>query len=172
MKRRNLLLGGLLGTASVAAFGWNRNGMTTMPANAATNKGSSDAAFEVTKTVDEWKIQLTKQQFSVLREEATERPFSSQHNDEKRAGIFHCHGCDLPVYDIATKFDSGTGWPSFYQSLENAVRTKEDNTFFTKRTEVHCRRCGGHFGHIFADGPEPTGKRHCLNGVSLKFVTA
>lgn len=168
MKRRNLLLGGLLGTASISALGWRFNGMSPTPANAAESIGT----FEVTKTVKEWKAQLTQQQFTVLREEATERPFSSKHNDEKRSGIFHCNGCDLPVYDIATKFDSGTGWPSFYQSLENAVRTKEDNTFFTKRTEVHCRRCGGHFGHIFADGPEPTGLRHCLNGVSLKFVAA
>lgn len=168
MKRRNLLLGGLLGTASVGAFGWNLKGMGPMPAHAAKTEG----VFEVTKSVDEWKALLTPQQFSVLREEATERPNSSKHNNEKRAGIFHCHGCDLPVYDIATKFDSGTGWPSFYQSLDNAVRTKEDNSFFSKRTEVHCRRCGGHFGHIFADGPEPTGLRHCLNGVSLKFVAA
>lgn len=168
MKRRNFLLGTILGTASVGALGWSINGMSAMPAAAS----ETEKTFEVTKSTQEWKSILTPKQYGVLREEATERPFTSKHNDEKRAGIFHCHGCDLPVYDISTKFDSGTGWPSFYQSLENAVSTKEDNTFFTSRTEVHCRRCGGHFGHIFADGPKPTGKRHCLNGTALKFVAA
>ena len=132
----------------------------------------AEEQFEITKAEEEWRAQLTEDQFQVLRKEATERPFTSPLNDEKRPGIFSCAGCDLPLYDAKTKFDSGTGWPSFYESLENAVGTKEDNSFFTTRTEVHCRRCGGHLGHIFDDGPPPTGKRHCINGVSLTFVAA
>lgn len=133
---------------------------------------ASGTGFEITKTPEEWKAILTEAEYAVLREEATERPFSSPLDTEKRAGIFHCAGCDLPVYSSEAKYDSGTGWPSFWESLPNAIGTKEDNTFFTTRTEVHCRRCGGHFGHIFDDGPEPTGKRHCLNGVALSFVAA
>lgn len=107
-----------------------------------------------------------------MREGDTERAFTSPLNDETRAGTFICKGCDHPLYDAATKFKSGTGWPSFYQPLENAVETMSDNSFFMRRTEVHCDRCGSHLGHIFDDGPEPTGKRHCINGVSLKFTAA
>ncbi|NVK33405.1 MAG: peptide-methionine (R)-S-oxide reductase MsrB [Rhodobacteraceae bacterium] len=127
-------------------------------------------AYEVTKSDPEWKAILTENQFKILRQEKTERPNTSPLNMEKRAGLFHCAGCDLAVYSSETKFDSGTGWPSFYDNIKDAVRTKEDNTLFSTRTEVHCRRCGGHFGHIFEDGPEPTGLRHCLNGAALKFV--
>ena len=115
---------------------------------------------------------LSEEQFLVLRQEETEKPFTSPLNDEKRAGNFHCAGCDLAVYSSAAKYDSGTGWPSFYESLPDSIGTKEDNTLFTTRTEVHCRRCGGHFGHIFEDGPPPTGMRHCLNGVALTFRPA
>lgn len=133
---------------------------------------SSGGTFEVTRTKAEWKALLTKLEYAVMREEDTERPGSSPLNLEKRAGTFACKGCDLPVYSSEAKYESGTGWPSFYESLPNAVGTKADNTLFTRRTEVHCRRCGSHLGHIFNDGPEPTGKRHCLNGVSLKFLPA
>ena len=94
---------------------------------------------------------------------------TSAFNDEKRTGNFHCAGCDLPVYGSYAKYDSGTGWPSFYESLKDAIGTKEDNSLFATRTEIHCRRCGGHFGHVFDDGPKPTGMRHCLNGVALTF---
>jgi peptide-methionine (R)-S-oxide reductase len=107
-----------------------------------------------------------------MREEKTERKFTNPLNNEKRDGIYHCKGCDLPLYSSAAKYDSGTGWPSFWDVLPNAIGTKEDNTFFTTRTECHCRRCWSHLGHIFNDGPEPTGKRHCLNGLSLVFRAA
>jgi peptide-methionine (R)-S-oxide reductase len=135
--------------------------------------------FEITRSSAEWKKQLTPAQFAVLREEATEKPFSNSLKGETspllkeaRKGTYHCAGCDLPVYSSATKYDSGTGWPSFYDALQGAIGTKEDNSLFSKRTEVHCRRCGGHFGHIFSDGPKPTGKRHCLNGLALTFTAA
>ena len=128
--------------------------------------------YEITRSEDEWRKLLSEGQFLVLREEGTEKPFTSPLNDEKREGNFHCAGCDLPVYSSKAKYDSGTGWPSFYESLPGTIGTKEDNTLFTTRTEAHCRRCGGHFGHIFDDGPPPTGMRHCLNGVALTFRPA
>lgn len=130
------------------------------------------AAFEVTRTEAEWRAMLSKAEFYVMPDEGTERAGSSPLDKVYSAGTFHCRGCDLPVYSSKTKFDSGTGWPSFYQSLPNAVRTKDDRKLLRTRTEVHCRRCGSHFGHIFDDGPKPTGKRHCLNGVSLVFKAA
>lgn len=126
--------------------------------------------FEVSLTPDEWRARLTETQFAVLREEETERPYTSPLLKESRAGTYHCQGCDLPVYSSETKYDSGTGWPSFWDSLPDAIGSREDRTLlFQVRTEVHCRRCGGHFGHVFDDGPDPTGKRHCLNGVALRF---
>lgn len=128
--------------------------------------------FEITKTEAEWKALLAPEQYAVLREESTERPNSSPLLDEHRKGTFACAGCGLPLYSSDTKYDSGTGWPSFYDVLPNAVGKKEDNTFFTTRTEVHCRRCGGHLGHVFDDGPPPTGLRYCMNGLALKFVPA
>lgn len=131
-----------------------------------------EGEFEIVKTEEEWRELLTPEEFAVLRKHATERPFTSPLNKVKEAGVFSCAGCALPLYDSETKFNSGTGWPSFYQSLEDAVATKTDNSFMMMRTEVHCRRCGGHLGHIFNDGPKPTGKRHCINGVALKFTPA
>lgn len=128
--------------------------------------------FEVTRTESEWRAMLSDLEYRVMRNEGTERAFTSPLNDEKRKGVFHCKGCDLPLYDSATKFDSGTGWPSFYEALPNAVETKPDRKLLLVRTEVHCRRCGSHLGHIFDDGPPPTGERHCINGVSLTFEPA
>ena len=127
-------------------------------------------SFEITKTEAEWKELLTREQFMVLREENTEPPNSSPLLDEHRKGTFACAGCDLALYSSEAKYESGTGWPSFFDVLPNAVGEKEDNTLFTKRTEVHCRRCGGHLGHMFDDGPQPTGLRYCMNGLALKFV--
>jgi peptide-methionine (R)-S-oxide reductase len=128
--------------------------------------------FEIERTPAEWRKLLTPAAYAVLRDHDTERPGSSPLNNEKRRGRFHCAGCDLPLFDSGTKYDSGTGWPSFYQPLPNAVGTQADRSFFMERTEVHCRRCGGHLGHVFDDGPQPTGLRYCMNGLALKFVPA
>ncbi|MEZ5778389.1 MAG: peptide-methionine (R)-S-oxide reductase MsrB [Paracoccaceae bacterium] len=137
-------------------------------------RGGAFAAesFEITKTEQEWREILTDAQFRVLREEDTEKAFSSPLDTEKRAGTFHCAGCDLPLYSSKAKYDSGTGWPSFWEPLPNAIGTKADWGILGKRTEVHCRRCGGHLGHVFNDGPEPTGKRYCMNGLAMVFKPA
>jgi peptide-methionine (R)-S-oxide reductase len=128
--------------------------------------------FEVVRTDAEWRALLSPAAYAVLRQEHTERAGSSPLDREKRAGTFHCAGCDLALYSSAAKFDSGTGWPSFFEPLPGAVRTKADWGILGKRTEVHCRRCGGHLGHVFNDGPPPTGKRYCMNGVAMRFVPA
>lgn len=128
--------------------------------------------FEITRSKSEWKSMLSPIQYKVMRREGTERAGSSPLDKNYAAGTYSCAGCDLPVYSSKHKYDSGTGWPSFWQSLPDAVRTKDDSSLIRTRTEVHCRRCGSHFGHIFSDGPAPTGKRHCLNGVSLVFTSA
>jgi peptide-methionine (R)-S-oxide reductase len=120
-------------------------------------------------TEADWKKRLTAQQFYVLRQHGTERAGSSPLDHEKRKGVFACAGCDRPLFSSETKFDSGTGWPSFYAPLANAVGTKADRSLFMTRTEVHCARCVGHLGHVFEDGPKPTGLRYCMNGVALKF---
>ena len=129
-------------------------------------------SFEVTLTEAEWRARLGDLSYRVLREEETERPGTSPLNDEKRVGTYHCAGCDLAAFSSDAKFDSGTGWPSFWQPLPDAIRTREDGGIFGARTEVHCRRCGGHFGHVFEDGPEPTGLRYCMNGAALAFRAA
>ncbi len=118
----------------------------------------------------EWKKILSPQQFDVLRREGTERPFTSPLNDEKRPGVFVCAGCNLPVFTSAMKFDSGTGWPSFFTAIPNAFETKKDFKLIWPRTEYHCTRCGGHHGHVFNDGPPPTRERWCNNGVALRFI--
>lgn len=151
MKRRTFL------TSAMAAF-------TCSPALA--------AGYEVTRSDAQWRAMLSKQEYNVMRQEGTERAFTSPLNDEKRNGVFACRGCDLPLYDAKDKFDSGTGWPSFVRAMPNAIGTKKDRKLFLSRTECHCSRCGSHLGHIFDDGPAPTGKRHCINGVSLKFNAA
>jgi peptide-methionine (R)-S-oxide reductase len=126
--------------------------------------------FELNLSAAEWRRRLTPERYAVLRQGATERAGSSPLDHEKRAGTFVCAGCALPVYSSRAKFDSGTGWPSFFQPLPNAIRTKEDRSLLMSRVEVLCRRCGGHLGHVFDDGPPPTGKRYCMNGLALKFV--
>jgi len=164
MTRRTLALGSVAVAALVAtgvlALHWRGR------ANAAAD------IFEVTRTPEEWQKLLTPEQYAVLRQEDTERPFTSPLNNEHRKGTFVCAGCDLPLFLSDTKFDSGTGWPSFYAPIDGAVAQRTDYTFGIVRDEVHCRRCGGHLGHVFNDGPKPTGLRYCMNGVALKFVPA
>ncbi len=118
----------------------------------------------------EWRMKLTEKQFKILRKEGTEKPWSSPLNDEKREGVYHCAGCDLALFTSEMKYDSGTGWPSFYTHIEDALETKLDFKLIVPRTEYHCARCGGHQGHVFKDGPEPTGQRWCNNGEALRFV--
>ncbi len=134
--------------------------------------GADEGQFEFTLSEAEWRERLSPQAYRVLREEGTERAGTSELNQEKRAGIYHCAGCELPLFDAETKYESGTGWPSFYRPLEDAVGERIDRSWLSTRTEVHCSRCGGHLGHVFPDGPRPTGLRYCMNGVALKFVPA
>ncbi|PIE14579.1 MAG: peptide-methionine (R)-S-oxide reductase [Rhodobacterales bacterium] len=154
MQRRTLLSLGLAATAG----GW-----------VALRGGTALAGFEVTRTEAEWRRMLTPLQYKVMRKHGTERAGSSPLDKQYGKGTYHCRGCDLPLYSSKHKYDSGTGWPSFWKSLPRAIGTSEDRKLFYLRTECHCRRCGSHLGHIFNDGPKPTGKRHCLNGVSLVF---
>lgn len=152
---------GLIGGVSAVAA------VTLMGGSGAAGKATEQ--FEVVRTPEQWKRILSPQQFAVLRGEGTERAFTSPLNKEHRRGIFSCAGCDLPLFKSTTKFESGTGWPSFYAPLPKAVRTRSDRSLFMTRVEVHCRRCGGHLGHVFDDGPPPTGKRYCMNGAAMKF---
>jgi peptide-methionine (R)-S-oxide reductase len=146
---------------------------------AVTNRVVEAQTMTTTATIDyrnlsdmDWRQRLTANQYMILRQHGTERAGSSPLNKEKRKGTFACAGCDLPLFSSDTKFESGTGWPSFYQPLPNAVETKSDRSYFMTRTEVHCARCLGHLGHVFDDGPPPTGLRYCMNGVAMKFVPA
>ncbi|HET6159627.1 MAG TPA: peptide-methionine (R)-S-oxide reductase MsrB [Dongiaceae bacterium] len=149
--------------AAVTAVAAQRWWMRTPQAN---------EVFEVTHSDDEWRKLLTPEQYAVLREAGTEPAFSSPLLHEERRGNFACAGCDLDLFSSTTKFDSGTGWPSFWAPLDNAVGETKDTSFFVVRTAVHCRRCGGHLGHVFDDGPQPTGLRYCMNGVALTFKPA
>ena len=157
-----------LGALAVAAVGATAIGFRLFGGRGTAVAGS----FEVTHTPEEWRKLLSPMQYAVLREQDTERAFTSPLNNELRTGTFICAGCDLPLFASKTKFDSGTGWPSFYEPIEGAVLKDTDYTLGMVRDEVHCRRCGGHLGHVFDDGPPPTGLRYCINGVSLKFVPA
>src|ERR1043165_5015885 len=164
LTRREMALGaaGLAALGAAAGFGVLR--WRAGRANAATE------TFAVTHTPEEGLKLLTPAQYAGLREADTERPFTSPLNNEHRKGAFPCAGCDLPLFSSDTKFDSGTGWPSFYAPIEGAVKQDTDYTFALVRKEVHCRRCGGHLGHVFDDGPKPTGLRSCINGACLKFL--
>jgi peptide-methionine (R)-S-oxide reductase len=162
INRRALLSTAAIGgaVAALAGFFWMRRST------------AASGTFEVTKSDEAWRRQLTPTQYYVLRGHGTERPGSSPLDKEKRKGTFHCAGCDLALFSSATKYDSGTGWPSFWQPLPKAVGTRADDTLFMTRIEVHCRRCGGHLGHVFEDGPAPTGLRYCMNGVAMTFKPA
>ncbi|MDW5444845.1 peptide-methionine (R)-S-oxide reductase MsrB [Polaromonas sp. SM01] len=157
MNRRNILQN--LGALSAALAGGL---LASGPAQAA-------RPYEVSHTEAEWQKLLRPDQYRVLRKAGTETPYTSPLNKEKRAGVFSCAGCALPLFSSATKFESGTGWPSFWQPLDKAVVEESDTTLFMKRTEVLCRRCGGHLGHVFDDGPKPTGLRYCMNGLAMNF---
>jgi len=161
MTRRILLASGAMAVVAVAASRrWPASGQTTQVAV---------GSFKVTHTEAEWRKLLTPEQFAVLRQAGTERPFTSPLLNEHRHGIFACAGCNLDVFSSTTKFDSGTGWPSFWAPLENAVGETTDTSFGMIRTALHCSQCGGHLGHVFDDGPKPTGLRYCMDGVALTF---
>jgi peptide-methionine (R)-S-oxide reductase len=159
MLNRRTLLGGVGVVALAAGLRWLME----------TDHASAGHTFEVQKDDSEWRRILTKPQFDVLRLHRTEIPGSSPLNREKRKGLFACAGCDLPLFSSDTKYDSGTGWPSFWKPLDGALGTSTDYVLVMPRTEVHCARCGGHLGHRFEDGPPPTGLRYCINGVALAF---
>lgn len=161
LTKRHLLT--VLGGGALAAVWVGRD---LFPSAGATTMTES---FPVTKTDDEWRTQLTREQYQVLRKHSTERPGTSPLLNEHRPGTFHCAGCAHPLYASETKFESGTGWPSFYDHLPGGIGTKSDRTLFMVRTEVHCANCGGHLGHVFEDGPPPTGLRYCMNGVAMTF---
>jgi len=155
--RRSILMGLLTGFLGIFS-----NSQAVLAASRANDE-------EWALTDAEWRTRLSPSSYNVLRQEGTERPFSSLLNDEKREGTFNCAGCDFPLFSSSRKFDSGTGWPSFWEHLPGAVETKVDFKLIVPRTEYHCVRCGGHQGHVFDDGPRPSGKRYCNNGVALTF---
>ena len=138
------------------------------PKKVLASSAASEEDWNLSK--EEWKNKLSPEAYYILREEGTERAFSSQLNNEKRKGIFHCAGCNQPLFTSDTKFDSGTGWPSFWDPIQGSIETKVDFKLIVPRTEYHCSKCGGHQGHVFNDGPLSTGKRYCNNGLALKFI--
>jgi peptide-methionine (R)-S-oxide reductase len=162
LTRRHLLIGGISAAALAVLY------RVAAPVTSVRAAG----IFAVMHSEEEWRKLLSPAQYNVLREEGTEPPGSSPLLDEHRAGTFNCAGCALPLFSSTTKFDSGTGWPSFWAPLDGAVGTTMDHSLFMERTEVHCSRCGGHLGHVFDDGPKPTGLRYCMNGLALTFAPA
>lgn len=171
--RRRTLLATSVSVTGLFAVGRRLSAFGTEPAGPARSVPANAApSFPITKTDAEWRRLLTPAQYAILRHQATEPPESSALDHEFRKGTYFCVGCDLALFSSATKFDSGTGWPSFYQPLNNAVSTSDDDSYFMHRTEVHCGRCGGHLGHVFNDGPPPTGLRYCMNGTVLVFRPA
>lgn len=164
-RRHFLLAGGGLGVAAVVAGVLPKFATTS----ALLSEANAEEVFEVTHSDSEWRSKLSAEQYEILREEGTERAYSSALNDEHREGTFACAGCELALFSSATKFESHTGWPSFWAPLDKAVATRQDRTFGMLREEVHCRRCGGHLGHVFDDGPKPTGLRYCMNGLAMTF---
>jgi peptide-methionine (R)-S-oxide reductase len=158
---------------SVFALALTAAGIALAAAPAKAAKGTSEVIEKVVKTDEEWKKLLTPEQYNVLRKEGTERAFTSPLNNIHDKGVFVCAACGLTLFSSDAKFDSGTGWPSFFQPIDPAhITTKSDRSFFMDRTEVLCARCGGHLGHVFLDGPKPTGLRYCMNGVAMKFEKA
>lgn len=172
-RRRSLVLGGTAAGAVLVGAAARHWPSTAAPGLLPAAQAASTAErFEVVFTDAEWRAKLSPAGYAVLRHEGTERPYSSPLNDEHRRGTFACAGCALPLFSSTTKFDSGTGWPSFWQPLADAVAIRTDTTLGMARMEVHCRRCGGHLGHVFDDGPRPTGLRYCMNGVAMSFAAA
>lgn len=163
--RRQVLAGGGLGAVVLAAGIAQKFSMRSL----LLPEAEAAQVFEVTHSDSEWRALLSVEQYQVLREEDTERPYSSPLNNEHRDGTFACAGCDSALFGSATKFDSRTGWPSFWASMDAAVAVRHDRSFGVSREEVHCRRCGGHLGHVFSDGPKPTGLRYCMNGLAMTF---
>ena len=168
-RRQVLLASAVIG---VAAGCGSRFGPLVAHAPAASANTATPSTFEVAFDDAEWRKRLTPEQYDVLRQAGTESPFTSPLDDEHRPGVFGCAGCGLDLFSSSTKFDSGTGWPSFFKPLDNAVIERSDSSMGMSRTEVLCRRCGGHLGHVFDDGPQPTGLRYCMNGVALAFHAA
>ena len=160
----------ILGGAAVAAALGSWRSFAGPSRGTDAGDAASSKVFEVMHTDAEWHRLLSADQYAVLRDAGTERPYSSPLNNEHRVGTFHCAGCQLPAFSSATKFDSHTGWPSFWKPLPQAIADSDDHSFGVSRTAVSCRRCGGHLGHVFADGPQPTGLRYCMNGLALLFT--
>ena len=172
MKKRYFLQTGAAAVGAIALSRYISTSSKVQTTAQAATQTPPGETFEVIKTEAEWRKLLTPEQFHILRQEGTEPPLSSPLAEQVTPGSYDCAGCDLRLFSSDTKFDSGTGWPSFYAAIANAVRTVEDDSLSMTRTEVHCRRCGGHLGHVFDDGPPPTGKRYCMNGVALKFIAS